>query len=198
MVSVRVTRDRRGYDHIYLIEENRRRGRPEGRLLYWSRSPGGVRVGRDLFDADTRLAIERANPGITFDWTGLLKSALASAAAARWNARQSAPPHGRPPGPPLPSPRTDRARSAGQSRGRTWREAPRPSPAAEGQLDDAPGESTGQSPAELADDQAFQTPRDDPDPGETAGAEAATAPDASATEDDLPRDSPPRHGPPTS
>lgn len=59
-----------------------------GRLLYWSRSPGGLRVGREPFDAETRAAIQRANPDIVFDWPALLKTFNTSAAAARWAARQ--------------------------------------------------------------------------------------------------------------
>ncbi len=88
MISLRVTRDRRGYEHIYLVSETRRKGRPVGRLLYWSRSPGGLRVGREPFDAETRAAIQRANPDIVFDWAALLKAFNTSAAAARWAARQ--------------------------------------------------------------------------------------------------------------
>ncbi|HEY8550964.1 MAG TPA: hypothetical protein VIL35_13480 [Vicinamibacterales bacterium] len=88
MISVRVTRDRRGYDHIYLVSEQRKKGRTEGRLLYWARIPGGMRVGREPLDEETRAEIERANPDLTFDWPALLKALHQSAAAARWAARQ--------------------------------------------------------------------------------------------------------------
>jgi hypothetical protein len=117
---VRVTRDRRGYDHIYLIEETRKRGRPEGRLLYWCRLPGGLRVGRDPFDEDTRAALERANPGLAFDWGSLLKGLSASTAAARWSARRQRQES------PAASPgsvQSDRARVAMRSATpRAWRE----------------------------------------------------------------------------
>jgi hypothetical protein len=125
VVSVRVTRDRRGYDHVYLVEETRRRGRPEGRLLYWSRLPGGLRVGRELFDAETRAAIEQANPGISFDWPSLLKNVSASVAAARWSARQQQQrPPGQPPSGQQPAmARGDRGRPASMSGPRrSWRE----------------------------------------------------------------------------
>jgi hypothetical protein len=88
VLSLRVTRDRRGYEHIYLVHETRRRGRPEGRLLYWSRSPGPLRVGREMFDAETRNQLEQANPDVIFDWPALLKQLQSSTAAARWAAHQ--------------------------------------------------------------------------------------------------------------
>jgi hypothetical protein len=129
VLSLRVTRDRRGYDHIYLIEETRRRGRSDGRLLYWCRMPGGMRVGRDPFDEDTRRRLERANPQTGFDWISLSRTLASSLAAARWAARQQQDQRsgGRPPGPP--DRRSDRGgdrggpRSAGRSGGgRRWRE----------------------------------------------------------------------------
>jgi hypothetical protein len=134
VLSLRVTRDRRGYDHIYLVEETRRRGRSEGRLLYWCRLPGGMRVGRDPFDEDTRRRLERANPQTGFDWPSLSKTLASALAAARWAARQQQEQRsgGRPSGPP--DRRSDRSgdrgdrggqRPTGQSRsggGRRWRE----------------------------------------------------------------------------
>jgi hypothetical protein len=74
VLSLRVTRDKRGYEHIYLIADGRRRGRTESRLVYWCRMPGGLRVGREPFDADTRETLERGNPDLMFDWPSLTKS----------------------------------------------------------------------------------------------------------------------------
>jgi len=91
VVSLRVTRDKRGYEHIYLVADPRRRGRADSRLVYWSRMPGGLRVGREPFDAETREALERANPDLAFDWPGLAKSLAQALAAARWAARQERP-----------------------------------------------------------------------------------------------------------
>lgn len=88
MLSLRVTRDKRGYEHIYLIADGRRRDRVESRLVYWCRMPGGMRVGREPFDAETREAIERGNPDLAFDWPVLTKSLNQSLASARWAARQ--------------------------------------------------------------------------------------------------------------
>ena len=96
MLSLRVTRDKRGYEHIYLIADGRRRGRAESRLVYWCRMPGGLRVGREPFDAETREALERGNPDLAFDWPSLTKSLGQSLAAARWAARQERPGGGAP------------------------------------------------------------------------------------------------------
>ena len=87
-MSLRVTRDKRGYEHIYLIADGRRRDRADSRLVYSCRMPGGMRVGREPFDAETREAIERSHPDLSFDWPALTKSLNQSLAAARWAARQ--------------------------------------------------------------------------------------------------------------
>jgi hypothetical protein len=72
---VRVSRDRRGYEHIYLFEvSSRRPSRP--RILYWFRTPPGVRVGREPFDEPVRRALEAQNPGVTFDWKKLASDTL--------------------------------------------------------------------------------------------------------------------------
>jgi len=98
VLSLRVTRDKRGYEHIYLIADGRRRGRTESRLVYWCRMPGGLRVGREPFDAETRETLERGNPDLAFDWPSLTKSLSHSLAAARWAARQERPGPGVPAG----------------------------------------------------------------------------------------------------
>jgi hypothetical protein len=98
VLSLRVTRDKRGYEHIYLVADGRRRGRTESRLVYWCRMPGGLRVGREPFDAETRETLERGNPDLVFDWPSLTKSLSQSLAAARWAARQERPGGGAPAG----------------------------------------------------------------------------------------------------
>jgi hypothetical protein len=75
VLSVRTTRDRDGYDHVFLVSEAKRGGRSEGRLLYWCRLPSGLRVGRSPFDDETRALIERANPQMTFDWPAIVRTA---------------------------------------------------------------------------------------------------------------------------
>jgi hypothetical protein len=42
--------------------------RQRSRILYVFRTPGGVRVGRDLFEPEVRRQIEAQHPDIDFDW----------------------------------------------------------------------------------------------------------------------------------
>jgi hypothetical protein len=51
----------------------RRRGKPRSRILYWFRTPPGVRIGRSALDEDAIRLIEEHNPDIEFDWTRILK-----------------------------------------------------------------------------------------------------------------------------
>ncbi len=121
MLSLRVTRDKRGYEHIYLIADARRRGRAESRLVYWCRMPGGLRVGREPFDPETRETLERGNPDLAFDWPALTKTLSQSLAAARWAARQERPGAG------LPAPKGPR-RGHGRGDGRAGDRGTRPGP----------------------------------------------------------------------
>jgi hypothetical protein len=50
-----------------------RRGRPRSRILYWFRTPPGVRVGRAALDEEAIRLIEEHNPDVEFDWTRILK-----------------------------------------------------------------------------------------------------------------------------
>jgi len=70
---VRCTRDKRGYEHIYLMHASAgRRGKPsKPRILYWFRTPPGVKVGREPFDESVRRTLEAQNPGVVFDWKKL-------------------------------------------------------------------------------------------------------------------------------
>ena len=52
---------------------SRRRGKPRSRILYWFRTPPGVRVGRSALDEDAIRLIEEHNPDVEFDWTRILK-----------------------------------------------------------------------------------------------------------------------------
>ncbi len=51
----------------------RRRGKARSRILYWFRTPPGVRVGRAALDEDAIRLIEAHNPDVEFDWTRILK-----------------------------------------------------------------------------------------------------------------------------
>jgi hypothetical protein len=66
---VRFSRDKRGYEYIYLVHTPTGRG-PAARphVLYWYRTPPGVKVGREPFDDEVRRSLEERYPGIDFDW----------------------------------------------------------------------------------------------------------------------------------
>ena len=51
----------------------RRRGKQRSRILYWFRTPPGVRIGRSALDEDAIKLIEQHNPDVEFDWTRILK-----------------------------------------------------------------------------------------------------------------------------
>jgi hypothetical protein len=51
----------------------RRRGKSRSRILYWFRTPPGVRIGRSALDEDAIRLIEEHNPDVEFDWTRILK-----------------------------------------------------------------------------------------------------------------------------
>ncbi len=75
MPFVRFSRDKRGCEYVYLVHAPVSRGgasRP--RVLYWYRTPPGVRVGREPFDAPVREALEAQNPDLTFDWQEILEA----------------------------------------------------------------------------------------------------------------------------
>ena len=59
----------------------RRRGKSRSRILYWFRTPPGVRIGRSALDEDAIRLIEEHNPDVEFDWTRILKMQDAPAEA---------------------------------------------------------------------------------------------------------------------
>ena len=70
---MRFSRDKRGYENTFVVHGERRRGRGRSRLLYWFRTPPGVKVGRAALDEQAIRLIEELNPEIEFDWTRILK-----------------------------------------------------------------------------------------------------------------------------
>jgi hypothetical protein len=69
---LRFDRDRRGYETTALMHvAGRGRGK---RLLYWFRTPPGVRVGRAPIDETAIRLLEQHNPDVQFDWTRILKA----------------------------------------------------------------------------------------------------------------------------
>lgn len=77
MPSLRFSRDKRGYEYVYLVHTPVRRGRPgRQRLLYWYRTPPGVAIGRKPFDEGVQRTLERQYPGISFDWNLIVSTPM--------------------------------------------------------------------------------------------------------------------------
>jgi hypothetical protein len=71
---LRFTRDKRGYETTSLLYAGRRDGRSRQRLLYWFRTPPGVKVGRPALDEEAIRWIEEHNPDIDFNWPRILEA----------------------------------------------------------------------------------------------------------------------------
>lgn len=77
MPAVRFSRDKRGYEYVYLVHTPTRRGKPgRTRVLYWYRSPPGVLIGRQPFDEEVQRTLEQQNPGVAFDWPAIIKAEM--------------------------------------------------------------------------------------------------------------------------
>jgi hypothetical protein len=75
--AVRFSRDKRGYEYVYLVHTPMRRGKPgRSRVLYWYRTPPGVRVGRKPFDPEVQRMLEEQNPGVAFDWDTIVSTPM--------------------------------------------------------------------------------------------------------------------------
>ena len=74
MPLIRLARDKRGLDTVYLLHQRTdRNGEPRLRVLYFCTSPQGLAFGRHCLDQLTQRALERRYPEIVFDWGALLK-----------------------------------------------------------------------------------------------------------------------------
>jgi hypothetical protein len=67
---LRLTRDRRGFEHTFLLHADAP-GQPP-RILYWYRTSPGVLIGRPALDEEAIRAIEEQHPQIEFDWPAIL------------------------------------------------------------------------------------------------------------------------------
>ncbi len=74
MPFLRFTRDKRGYETTALVHSSRQRGRARQRILYWFRTPPGVKVGRPALDEDAIRWIEEHNPDVEFNWPKILEA----------------------------------------------------------------------------------------------------------------------------
>lgn len=73
MPVLRFTRDKRGYENTLVVDVSPHGGGP-GRVLYWFRTPPGVRVGGVPLDVETRRLIEARHPELRFDWRQMLQA----------------------------------------------------------------------------------------------------------------------------
>lgn len=87
MPFVRFSRDKRGYEHTYLIHATSKKGAPT-RILYWYRSPPGVKVGRPAFDAEMRRQLEVQYPHVDFDWRRISETPMPTADVEHWRERR--------------------------------------------------------------------------------------------------------------
>lgn len=91
MPFLKFSRDKRGYEHFYLVQPvSGRRGRPEHQILYCFRTPPNVKVGREPFDEQVRRALEAQNPGVRFDWDALVRTPIPPPEAEDWRERRRA------------------------------------------------------------------------------------------------------------
>jgi hypothetical protein len=67
---LRLTRDRRGYEHTFLLHARHPGETP--RVLYWYRTAPEVLVGRPALDEEAIRTIEEQHPEIEFDWPAIL------------------------------------------------------------------------------------------------------------------------------
>lgn len=70
MPFLKLTRDRRGYEHTFLLHADTPGERP--RVLYWYRTAPGVLIGRAALDEEAIRHIEEQHPLIEFEWPAIL------------------------------------------------------------------------------------------------------------------------------
>ena len=90
MPFVRFSRDKRGYEYVYLVEASTRNRQAPARVLYWYRTPPGVRVGREPFDAEVRQTLEARYRDITFDWKAITSAQPPNPQIETWRERRRA------------------------------------------------------------------------------------------------------------
>ncbi|HVZ22922.1 MAG TPA: hypothetical protein VG871_17740, partial [Vicinamibacterales bacterium] len=94
MPVLKFSRDKRGYEHYYLMESpaGGRRGGGAGRprLLFAFRTPPHVKVGREPFADEVRQTIEAQHPDIRFDWARIMATPIPPPDVEHWRERRRA------------------------------------------------------------------------------------------------------------
>ena len=81
MPFIRQTRDKRGFEHTYVMHVARpANGAPRTRVLYLFRTPGNLAVGRTPLDAEVMEALEHTHPDLSFDWNSMTREAVVTRA----------------------------------------------------------------------------------------------------------------------
>ena len=89
MPFLRFSRDKRGYEHFYLVQPTAaRRGKDRQRILYWFRTPPNVKVGREPFAEHVRSALEAQYPNVKFDWETLVATPIPPPEVGHWRERR--------------------------------------------------------------------------------------------------------------
>lgn len=73
------------------MHASRQHGRARQRILYWFRTPPGVKVGRPALDEEAIRWIEEHNPEIQFNWQKILEAQPAPAVASAEDAKNRRP-----------------------------------------------------------------------------------------------------------
>lgn len=74
MPLIRLARDKRGLDTLYLLHHRPDgRGEPRLRVIYFCAASQGLAFGRQALDPATQGALQRRYPDVAFDWPALLK-----------------------------------------------------------------------------------------------------------------------------
>jgi hypothetical protein len=73
---VRFSRDKRGYEYVFLVDVPPQQTNARARVLYWYRTPPGMKVGRQPFDEAVRQALEGQYPDLKFDWKQIVETPI--------------------------------------------------------------------------------------------------------------------------
>ena len=77
MPFVRFSRDKRGYEYVFLVDvPPQQQANSRARVLYWYRTPPGMKVGRQPFDEAVRQALEGQYPDLKFDWKQIVETPM--------------------------------------------------------------------------------------------------------------------------
>ena len=70
MPFLRLTRDRRGHEHTFLLHQEG--PGQKARVIYWYRTAPAITMGRPPLDEEAIRTIEEQHPDIEFDWPAIL------------------------------------------------------------------------------------------------------------------------------